>query len=452
MEQLADTLCEQFLHMAQDVAVRGGTPLQTINAPLIGGAEIRTPAPPLSSIRQYVEQMQFDLEEHQRRAIQDASRQIQKHHQQQQQQQQQAQHVAHRGVEYDFSRRLSVGETSASATDVPTMARHHREGRRDSVHEVTGVQSFLPPVLQSQRLVASTAPDSATALKGYTNAAPVQMPEGDLGVFDDTAGGRLRVAQQSRRQHAQKKHRHYHPGSRTGGISPKRPHPHGPNRSAARQDHGSQIVWTSDLMPGNRQRAPEGEEQRFDPDEIDGQPLLHVPNYNAVRTMLSDEHGLKVGHIQPLLASMHGHSFGLLDCMMDGNTRQLSSRRPPAFSEVEKRLRVVPDVTIGPSTASALNTDPHHVAALSKLTPRFQRQREKERAIAIADIMRHEGSQQHRGNACDEIALTIPQPPRAVAAYGDEDEAESVFLLPKPSPRDVVAQLATRRSHHRFSQ
>jgi hypothetical protein len=203
------------------------------------------------------------------------------------------------------------------------------------------------------------------------------------------------------------------------------------------------------MMPGNRHRVEESGQQ-FDPEEIDGEPLLHVPNYNAVRTMLSDEHGLKVGHIQPLLVSMHGHSFGLLDCMMDGNTRQLSSRRPPAFSEVEKRLRIVPDVTIGPSTASALNTDPHHVAAISKLTPRYQRQREKERAVAIADIMRQEDSMQHRVKASDELSRPIPQPPRAVAACGDEHDAESVLLLPKPSPREIVAQLANRRAHLRF--
>ncbi|CUG91426.1 Hypothetical protein, putative [Bodo saltans] len=467
MEQLADTLCEQFLHMAQDVATRGGTPMahgahdpasniRIVGEPGVSGSQ--SAPPPLTSIRQYVEQMQFDLEEHQRVAMRVATRN------------QQLQHNSHndvgshRGGEYDFARRLSVGETSASTTTVPTIARHAGGGNSLPVTLNGGAaaHSFLPPVLQSQRLMATNNSDSTALIKGYSNAAPIQVPEGDLGVFDDTAGGRLRAAQQSsRRQNAQQNQRRYLSNASStsprGGFQKKHQQVH--------QDHSSQIVWTSELLgtttSDQRKRAHHHSGEMFDPDDIDGEPLLHVPNYNAVRTMLSDEHGLKVGHIQPLLGSMHGHSFGLLDCMMDGNTRQLSSRRPPQLTEVEKRLRIVPDVTIGPSIASALNTDPQHLAAVSKLTPRFQRQREKERAVAIAMIMHHEQhkQQKQRGSSDeDPLMYHIPHPPpvlaTAVGVEGDDTESaleEEDAGPPKLSPRDMVSQLATRRTNHRFA-
>jgi hypothetical protein len=165
--------------------------------------------------------------------------------------------------------------------------------------------------------------------------------------------------------------------------------------------------------------------------------------------MLAEDHGLTVGHIQPLLGAMPGKTFALLDFTLDGNSRQLSSRRPPNLTEVERRLRMVPDVAIGPSSSLPSRASSH---IGEKVSPRsvVQQQKEHNRTISMLLMQRSvipPGATPASHNREEEDAGVVMQ------THIGQDGCVRRYVAVKPSPRDVITELAFQRSSRsrRFS-
>lgn len=415
MEQLADTLCEQYLHVAQDITTES---LKQQNAPP-PGAPPPSQALPLEFIRQQIEQMHFGIEQQHHKAILSGQR---------------------KQDDYLESGLPSTeGRTVMQQPPVPERVGGGQLLRSNGDQPGIGPSCssstsgpLLPPVLQSQRLLPTKFgggnPETfvtglSRVTKVFSNAATIPQAVHDPVIFDDTARGRLQAAHQRRLHEAAVVK------GRGIAASPRRPaQPRG--MSGDRVTGRDVIAWTSEVRRGG-DAASEA-----------NPPLLHVPNYNAVRAMLSDDHGLTVGHIQPLLGSMEGHTFRMLDCMMDGNTRQLSSRRPGNLSEVERRLRVVPEVTLGPSKRE-----------LCSSTSRSQLQQERERATAVASLMM---TMQDRANSNAAPSVMVPTPPPPRGGKGSSCQSDMLEdwskeeRAPKCSPRDLVASLAAQRFQHRL--
>lgn len=76
-------------------------------------------------------------------------------------------------------------------------------------------------------------------------------------------------------------------------------------------------------------------------------------NPHASKMYETEEHGLLVGHVQPLLDSMPTDHFRYLDCVLDGNSTCLSMRNVPKLNKVDVAMRCCPAVAPPPDSPSS---------------------------------------------------------------------------------------------------